>query len=182
MIFPRFVTDAGVPQRHRRTIYFSLFFCALAIVVAVVFFWEQPRPAPDVTMMSLQGENLSLEGWRGKVVLVNFWATNCEICLREMPEMVNLYRALQPRGLEAVFIAMSYDQPARVQAYARRTALPFHVAFDAQGELVRAFGDVPGTPATFIVDKQGRIVRRILGAPDFNSLRRFIESRLAEAA
>jgi len=176
------VADAGAPQRHRRAVYFSLFLAALAIFVAVVFVWERPRPAPAATMTSLQGEKLALAAWRGKVVLVNFWATDCVICVREMPAMADLYRALQPKGMEAVFVAMPHDRPDRVLDYVQKNALPFKVALDVQGELVRAFGDVPGTPATFIIDKQGRIVRRILGAPDFERLRRFIEGRLAEAA
>lgn len=133
-------------------------------------------------MTSLEGEKLALAGWRGKVVLVSFWATDCVICVREMPAMADLYRALQPKGMEAVFVAMPHDRPDRVLAYAQKNALPFKVALDVQGELVRAFGDIPGTPATFIIDKQGRIVRRILGEPDFARLRRFIEDKLADAA
>lgn len=133
-------------------------------------------------MTSLEGEKLTLAGLRGKVVLVNFWATDCVICVREMPAMVGLYRALESKGLEAVFVAMPHDRPDRVLDYVRRHGLPFKVALDVQGELVRAFGDVPGTPATFIIDQEGRIVRRILGAPDFERLHRFIEARLADAA
>lgn len=176
------MAGAAASDRHRRAIYFSLIFGALAIFVAVVFLWERPRPAPDVTMTSLEGEKLALAGWRGKVVLVNFWATDCVICVREMPAMADLYRALRPQGLEAVFVAMPHDRPDRVLDYVQKNALPFKVALDVQGELVRAFGDVPGTPATFIIDKEGRIVRRILGAPDVERLQRFIEGRLAEAA
>jgi len=182
MIFRGLVAGAVASGRHRRAIYFSLFLAALAIVVALVFIPERPRPAPAVTMTSLRGEKVALADLRGKVVLVNFWATDCVVCVNEMPVMAELYRALQPKGMEAVFIAMPHDRPDRVLAYVQKNALPFKVALDVQGDLVRAFGDIPGTPATFIIDKQGRIVSRILGEPDFERLRRFIEGKLAEAA
>lgn len=169
-------------ERRRRAIYFSAIVAALAISVAIVFVSDRPRPAPPVAMISIQGEQLTLEAMRGKVVLINFWATDCTVCLHEMPAMADLYRGLQGRAFEAVFIAMPHDRPDYVLAYARRQALPFKVALDVQGELARAFGDVRATPTTFIVDKRGRIVRRILGEPDFAQLRRYIEGKLAEAA
>lgn len=133
-------------------------------------------------MTSIQGEKLSLAEMRGKVVLINFWATDCAVCLKKMPAMAELYRGLQATPFEAVFVSMPHDRPDHVLAYARRNALPFKVALDVQGEIVRAFGDVSVTPMTFIVDKRGRIVRRIVGEPDFGALREFIQARIAEAA
>lgn len=96
--------------------------------------------------------------------------------------MADLYRTLGPKGMEAIFVAMPHDRPDRVLAFVQRNALPFKVALDVQGDAVRAFGDIPGTPATFIIDKRGDIVRRILGEPDFDRLRSFIETKLAEGA
>lgn len=169
-------------QGRRQIAYSSAIAVAVAICVAIVFPWERPRPAPDVTMMSIQGERISLTALRGRVVLVNFWATDCVICVREMPEMAALYRASAPRGLEAVFVAMPHDRPDRVLDFVRRNDLPFKVALDVQGEVLRAFGDVPGTPALFLIDKQGRIVRRFLGATDVERLQRLIDDRLADPA
>jgi peroxiredoxin len=173
---------AADTARWRRSALYSLSIVALAICVAILFLPERPQPAPDVTMTSIQGEKLVLREMRGKVVLVNFWATDCTVCLAEMPAMAELYRSLQSRPFEAVFVAMPHDRPDHVLAYARREALPFKVALDVQGELVRAFGDVRVTPMTFIVDKRGHIVRRIVGEPDFDALRRFIDDRIDEAA
>lgn len=133
-------------------------------------------------MTSIEGEKLVLAQMRGKVVLVNFWATDCAVCLKKMPAMAELYRRLEAQPFEAVFIAMPHDRPDHVLSYAKRNELPFKVALDVQGKLVRAFGDVSVTPMTFIVDKRGRIVRRIVGAPDFDALREFIEDRIDESA
>ena len=135
---------------------------------------------PDITVVSLEGERVALDALRGKVVLVNFWATDCAVCLKEMPAMVETYRSYRARGLEAIFIAMPYDRPDRVLHYARSAALPFIVALDVQGEAARAFGGIRGTPTTFLIDKRGRIVERILGEPDFGRLHGLIERGLAE--
>jgi peroxiredoxin len=160
------------------------FWIAAAIVAAVaigVASWARPPAlAPAVTVVSLQGERVALDALQGKVVLVNFWATDCAVCLQEMPAMVETYRKYRARGFEALFIAMPYDRPDRVLHYARSEQLPFKVALDIQGEAARAFGGIQGTPTTFIVDKRGRIVQRILGEPDFDRLQALIERKLAE--
>lgn len=132
-------------------------------------------------MTTLEGERIVLADLRGKVVLINFWATDCSICLKEMPAMAQLYRELSPRGLDAVFVAMPHDRPDHVLAYARRAQLPFKVALDVQGAVVRAFGGIRATPTTLIVDKRGYIARTIFGEPDFDQLRRFIGGKLDEA-
>jgi len=164
----------------RRLGYFIASAIALAIAVLVTVLLSEPAPAPAVAMRSIEGERIAFAEMRGRVVLVNFWATDCTVCLREMPAMVETYRAYQPRGLEAVFIAMPHDRPDRVLHYARRNALPFKVVLDIRGEINQAFGNVQATPTMFIVDKQGRVVERILGEPDFARLRRLIERKLAE--
>ena len=117
---------------------------------------------------------------RGKVVVVNFWATDCVVCLREMPRMVETHNKYQARGLETVAVAMWYDPPNRVVNYAEKNALPFKVAFDPVGEHARAFGDLTLTPTTFVIDKRGMIVSRTVGEPDFKKLHRLIEDKLAE--
>jgi len=182
MIFPGFVAGLRSARRWQLAAYSSAIAAAVAIGVAIVFLAEDTRPAPDVVLTSIQGEKVSLPDSRGRVVLVNFWATDCVICVREMPAMAALYRALAPKGLEAVFVAMPHDRPDRVLDFAQRNALPFKVALDIRGEALRAFGDVPGTPALFVVDKQGRIVRRFLGETDVGRLQRLLEKKLAEPA
>jgi peroxiredoxin len=135
-------------------------------------------PAPAITLVSLQGESVALRALQGKVVLVNFWATDCAVCLKEMPAMAETYRKYAQRGFEALFVAMPYDRPDRVLHYARSAGLPFKVALDIQGEAARAFGGIQATPTTFLIDKRGRIVERILGEPDFGKLHALIERKL----
>lgn len=159
-------------------------FIALGVVAAMslaaVLWWRMPVATPELAVVSLQGERVALDALRGKVVLINFWATDCAVCLKEMPAMVETYRSYHARGLEAIFIAMPYDRPDRVLDYARTSALPFTVALDIRGDAARAFGGIRATPTTFVLDKQGRIVERILGEPDFGRLRALIERELGE--
>ncbi len=153
---------------------------AAALLIFAVF--GRPLPAPQVTFVSLQGETVASGSLRGKVVLVNFWATDCVICVKEMPDMARTYERYRERGLEFIAVAMKHDPPNRVIAYAETNRLPFRVALDPLGELAQAFGNVRFTPTTFVIDKRGRIASRIQGEPDFARLHKLLEEKLAEPA
>jgi len=135
--------------------------------------------APDVTFTSLKGEQVALNQLRGKVVLVNFWATSCPICMHEMPQMVQTYQQFKGKGLEFVAVAMSYDRPDYVLDYAQTRQLPFTVALDLQDTAAHAFGGIRGTPTTFLIGKDGSIIRRYIGEPDFDALHRELERALS---
>jgi len=139
------------------------------------------EPAPAVSYTLLDGSKSSTQAHRGEVLLVNFWATSCVSCVAEMPQIVTTHQKFKSRGYQTVAVAMDYDQPAAVAHFAQSRALPFGVAFDKSGEVARAFGDVRLTPTTFLIDKQSRIVKRYLGAPDFAALERLIDELLAES-
>ena len=156
---------------------------AAALVSAVFLGLSAPVPTrvPEVTLTTIQGEQLTAADLRGKVVLVNFWATSCATCVKEMPKLVETYRKHRDRGFETIAVAMSYDPPNYVLHYAAKNALPFKVALDPVGAAARAFGDVSLTPTTFVIDRRGTIVKRYVGEPDFAELDRLIEAKLAAA-
>ena len=135
-----------------------------------------------LVLTTLKGEKLTTADLRGKVVLVNFWATSCVVCVKEMPEIAATYRKFEARGFETIAVAMSYDPPNLVLNYAQKNALPFKVALDLNSDIAQAFGKVRLTPTTFVLDKRGRIVARYLGEPDFAELHKLIEARLGDAA
>jgi peroxiredoxin len=159
---------------------------AAALVAAVAAFlvgtltWTPG--VPDVTVVSIKGESIAPAGLRGKVALVGFWATDCAVCVKEMPAMAQTYERFRARGLEFIAVAMRHDPPNRVVAYAEANRLPFKVALDPQGDLARAFGNVRFTPTLFVIDKRGSIVRRIQGEPDFAKLHALLEEKLKEPA
>lgn len=143
--------------------------------------WSAQPAAPPVTFVSLKGEKITTADLRGRVVLVNFWATDCAICIKEMPEITATYNKYHAQGFETIAVAMKYDPPDYVLHYAEKSQLPFKVALDPLGELAKAFGDVKLTPTTFIIDRQGRLVTRILGKPDFAKLHALLEEKLRES-
>lgn len=154
----------------------------VAIAAGVTFALWQRAEAPQADFVALSGGNFSAADLRGKVVLVNFWATSCVTCVAEMPRMVQAWKQYAPRGYEMVAVAMSYDHPNAVAAFAAAHALPFRVALDASGEAARAFGNVSVTPTTYLLDKRGRILTRYVGEPDWQDFHARVERALAEPA
>ncbi len=119
---------------------------ALAIAAGAAAAFLQRATAPEVRFATLGGEKLSTSDLRGKVVLVNFWATSCVTCVKEMPMLVETHRRYAPRGYETLAVAMSYDHPNQVAEFARNRALPFKIALDTTGEIAKRFDEVRVTP------------------------------------
>ena len=156
---------------------------AAVLVATAMAAWRvasDPAPAPAVSYTLLDGEKGSLEALRGKVVLVNFWATSCATCVAEMPAIVATHGRFKTRGFETLAVAMRHDAPARVAHFAQSRQLPFGVAIDNTGDIARRFGDVQLTPTLFLIDKRGRIVKRYVGTPDFAALHVLVEELLAQ--
>ena len=159
---------------------FGLGLIVAVIVGGVTVFSLKPlRVSPDATAYDLSGQPVTLQSFRGKVLLVNFWATTCTICAAELPEVIATYQTYAPRGFEIVAVAMSYDPAWLVAEYATKKRLPFKVALDTQGDIERAFGGIEGTPTSFLIGKSGEILEKIVGRPDFEQLRSRIERELA---
>ena len=140
------------------------------------------EPAPQVSYTLLDGQKLSTDTLKGQVVLVNFWATSCTTCVAEMPEIMATYEKYKARGYQTVAVAMAYDPPAYVANFAQTRKLPFGVAIDNTGAIAKGFGDIKLTPTTFLINKRGEIIKRYVGAPDFEALHTLVEKLLAEKA
>ena len=155
---------------------------AVAVAAAGAFFIAGgSSAAPETTFVLLDGSKKTTSDLKGKVTLVNFWATSCVTCVAEMPKMVSTFEKYRGKGYQHMAVAMSYDPPSYVVNYAQTRKLPFDVAIDNTGAVARAWGEVQLTPTTYIVNKRGDIVKRYVGAPDFAELHRLIEKLLAEA-
>ena len=137
-------------------------------------------PAPTSSFVLLDGSTRTTDDLKGKVTLVNFWATSCTTCVAEMPEIVQTYEKYKDKGYDTLAVAMSYDPPSYVVNFAESRKLPFKVALDNTGAVAKAWGDIRITPTTYIVDKRGEIVKTYVGAPDFAELHRLIEKLLAQ--
>ena len=137
--------------------------------------------APESTFVLLDGSRQTTADMKGKVTLVNVWATSCTTCVAEMPQIVATYDKYKDKGYDTIAVAMQYDPPSYVVNFAQTRKLPFKVAIDNTGKVAEAWGDVKLTPTTYIVDKQGQIVKKYVGAPNFDELHKLIEKLLAAA-
>ena len=136
--------------------------------------------APESTFVLLDGSKTTSAEMKGRVTLVNFWATSCTTCVAEMPQVVETYNKFKASGFDTLAVAMAYDPPAYVVNYAQTRKLPFKVAIDNTGANAKAWGDVKLTPTTYIVNKRGEIVKRYVGTPDFVAMQGLIAQLLAE--
>ena len=156
---------------------------ALAVTLGAYLTFESlngGEKAPDVAYTLLDGRQSTIGQQRGKVILVNFWATDCATCVKEMPEIVATHQKYKARGYDTLAVAMSYNPPAYVINFAETRKLPFGVAIDNTGEIAKRFGEVRLTPTTVVINKQGEIVKRYVGEPDFAALHRLVEQLLAD--
>lgn len=167
------------PPRNRTWIKILAALVIAALALTGYFSLSGKKSAPDVTFQSINGQQLSMQSLRGKVVMVNFWATSCTTCVKEMPHMVQTYEKYKDKGLDFVAVAMSYDPPNYVLNYAQTRNLPFHVALDSKGDVAKSFEDVKLTPTTYVIDKKGNIIKRYVGEPDFAALHQLLEKALA---
>ena len=136
--------------------------------------------APESTFVLLDGSKKTTADLKGKVTLVNFWATSCVTCVAEMPKVISTYNKYKSQGYDTLAVAMSYDPPSYVVNYTQTRQLPFKVAIDNTGAVAKAWGDVQLTPTTYLVNKRGEIVKQYVGEPDFAALHLLIEKLLAE--
>jgi peroxiredoxin len=123
-------------------------------------------PAPDFAFPGLDGKKVSLADYRGKLVLLNIWATWCAPCVAEMPSMEKLYQKLKNEGF--ILIAVSIDETGAeaVMPFIKKHKLSFPVLTDTQGDIKHLY-QVTGIPESFIIDKNGMIVEKIVGPRDW---------------
>ena len=134
--------------------------------------------APNVTFTTIAGKKISMADLKGKVVLINFWATDCPGCIKEMPELINIYNTYKTKGFEIISVAMPYDPPAQVLNYTTQKSLPFPVMHDGFGDVTKAFGGVNLTPTAFVFDKQGKRLQRTIGELNFAELRQLLNNEI----
>jgi peroxiredoxin len=153
----------------------------LVIAAAGYYRFMPPRlaQAPDISLLSVDGEELRLPAYRGRPVLVTFWSTSCPSCVREIPHLIDLYRELAPQGLEIIGITTAYDPPNRVLEMRKSRDIPYPVALDLHADAAHAFGDVRVTPTSFLIAPDGRVVQSKVGRLDMTGLRRQILAMIA---
>jgi len=152
---------------------------AIAAGIGAWFVWHPAPGAPDASFTTLENETFRTADLQGKVVLVKFWATSCVTCVKQMPDTVAYYQKYREQGFDAIGVAMQYDPANYVLNFVEQRQIPFKIVIDGSGELARAFGNVRLTPTAFLIDRQGRIVKRYLGEYDKAEFIATLEKALA---
>jgi peroxiredoxin len=152
----------------------SLVFVPVFISIAVIN--HVSTKAPDVTFTTITGKKIALNDLRGKPVIVTFWATDCPACIKEIPDLIDLYAQYHKQGREIVAVAMYYDPPNHVVTLTKDRQLPYNVALDLKAEHAHAFGDVQLIPSTFLISPDGLIALKKTGAFDPTEMKTRIET------
>ena len=158
----------------------------LLLIGLIVYFWFRPpawvseehRALPPLQFELLDGRRIASEDLRGKVVLVNFWATWCPYCRHEMPDMERYYRDTQGRGFEIVALSQD-DDAATARRFMAEEGYRFPAAM-ADGSHAAAFGGISRLPTSFLIDKQGRLRQKISGQVHYARLEDLVEPLLKE--
>ena len=176
----------SIPIRKYLAIYVVLFLAAILIMVD--HYYETPVTLADVqltpgvdtersevgfkapafTVRNLKGQRIQLADHKGKVVILNLWATWCGPCRVEMPGMENLYRRYRSQGLEILAVSLDKGSSDKVQTFADEYQLSFPVLLDSDGQVESRY-DSFTIPTTYVIDKKGMVVAEVDGAKNWES-------------
>jgi len=135
---------------------------------------DRPPPAPQFALKDLEGRVASLKKYRGKIVVINFWAAWCAPCLAEIPEFVRLQRSYRNRGLQVIGITYPPINPDRVRRLAVKSRINYPLLFGNR-RIAALYGVTDVLPVTIIVGRQGRIEGRIDGVTDIEEVKKLLQ-------
>ena len=123
-------------------------------------------PAPDFSVRTLEGKQIKLTEFKGKVVLLNFWATWCPPCRAEMPSIETLYQRYKPKASFQILAVSVQEEPSVVKTFLEQNPYSFPIALDPNGEAAQLYG-IRGIPTTFIIDQKGTLQGALVGGKDW---------------
>ncbi len=135
------------------------------------------QPAPAWKLKDLDGHAISSDRFKGKVVVVDFWATWCAPCVSEIPGYIELQRKYGPDGLVIVGISMDQNGPDQVKKFAKAKGMNYTIVMGDEN-VAEAFGGIEGIPTTFLINRQGRIVNRKVGAMPHDEYEKLVKQAL----
>lgn len=138
------------------------------------------KAAPLFTLRDLNGEQVSLSDFKGKVVILDFWATWCPPCVIEIPHFIELYEKYKDQGFAMVGISLDHGGVGVVESFVRKYQINYPILM-ADGQVVKAYGNITSIPTTFVIDRQGNIRRMYIGYRDKGVFEADIKALLAES-
>ncbi len=124
--------------------------------------------APEISVVSLDNQQLTLSSLKGKVVLLNFWATWCPPCRAEIPSMMKLHAAMAGKPFQMVCVSVDEGGKPAVQEFFKNSGMSLPAYTDASGQAAKTYG-ITGVPESFLIDKNGIIVKKVIGGLEWNS-------------
>ena len=156
-------------QENRKNL---IYFVVLAALIVLLFFLIQPEKISSMEFNILDDEKLSSDDI-DKILILNFWATDCPTCIKEMPDLAKIHQEFK-NDIELIAVAMPYDLPSRVVNFKNKNELPFKVAIDPESKILGEFEQVKLTPTTIISDKNKVIKQTIIGELNYEDLKETI--------
>jgi peroxiredoxin len=150
----------------------------LMIANAENWFSFKKNQLPTLSIQDVYGRQITSADLQNKPVIIEFWATSCVTCIREMPSMIQLHRDFSDKGLRIISIAMQYDKPSNVLEFTQHNQLPMSVVYDHSGQLAKTIpqslglSQIYGTPTVFLIDPQGELSQQYVGNVNFNQIRK----------
>jgi len=158
----------------------SLWLLLVLVTLLVLFFLSLAtnKKVPEIAVNSITGEAIKLYQDKNNFTIINFWATDCPGCIKEMPGLTNIYNQLKGQGLQIIAVSMSYDPPNQVLNFTQKNKIPFPVVLDVDGQIARSFEQIRLTPTSILIDKNGKIIDKVIGELDFNKLNALLKKHL----
>jgi peroxiredoxin len=158
----------------------SLWLLLVLLTLLVLFFLSLAtnKKVPEIAVTSITGEAIKLYQNKNNFTIINFWATDCPGCIKEMPGLTDIYNQFKGQGLQIIAVSMSYDPPNQVLNFTQKNKIPFPVVLDVDGQIARSFEDIRLTPTSILIDKNGKIIDKVIGELDFNKLNALLKKHL----
>ena len=134
--------------------------------------------APTLKVFSTKGEAMMIYDKNYKFTIINFWATDCPGCIKEMPHLVDTYNKYKNQGIQIIAVSMFYDPPNQVLNFAKQNNIPFPIVIDSDNKIAQQFENIRLTPTSILINRKGQIIDQIVGEIDFDKLENTLSRNL----
>lgn len=155
--------------------------CLLIFLTSLILISFQDKTIKNLNMTTINGESITSKDLLGKVVLINFWATDCSGCIAEMPDLINTFNKYKGQNFELIAVSMFYDPPSRVLSFSKNNNLPFPVVLDIDKKIASNFKNVTLTPTSFLINHEGKIINRIIGEINFTEFDALLQKTIKKS-
>ena len=155
--------------------------CLLILMTSIVVISFHKETVNNLEMITIEGEKITSKDLLGKVILINFWATDCSVCIAEMPDLIKTFNTYKNKNFQLIAVSMYYDPPNRVVSFSKKNNLPFPVVLDLEKKIMSEFNGVSLTPTSFLINHKGEIINKIIGEIDFSEFNELLEKTIKKS-